>query len=74
MGGRNFAFVTKSLPNGGAWQDMFSISGVWMPVISELLAQGGVSGSITRNQAMSIMLLKQEELVVQLLTHLCIIK
>ena len=53
MGGRNFAFVTKSLPNGGAWQDMFSISGVWMPVISELLAQGGVSGSITRNQAMS---------------------
>ena len=53
MGGRNFAFVTKTLPNGGAWQDMFSISGVWMPVISELLAQGGVSGSITRNQAMS---------------------
>ena len=53
MGGRKFAFVSKSLPNGGAWQDMFSIAGVWTPVISELLAQGGVFGYITRNQAMS---------------------
>ena len=53
MGGRNFAFVSKALPNSGAWQDMFSIAGVWTPVISELLAQGGVFGSITGNQAMS---------------------
>ena len=53
MGGRSFAFVSKSLPNSGAWQDMFSIAGVWTPVISELLAQGGVFGVITANQAMS---------------------
>ena len=51
--GRKFAYVTKALTTAGGWTDMFSITGVWIPVISEVFAQCAVDGSITRNEALS---------------------
>ena len=51
--GRKFAYVTKALTTAGGWTDMFSIAGLWIPVISEVFAQCAVSGSITRNEALS---------------------
>jgi len=51
--GRKFAYVTKALTTAGGWTDMFSITGLWIPVISEVFAQCAVSGSITRNEALS---------------------
>jgi hypothetical protein len=53
VGGRKFAYVTKALTTAGGWTDMFSITGVWIPVISEVFAQCAVSGSITKNEALS---------------------
>ena len=53
VGGRKFAKVDKSLTTAGGWTDMFSISGLWAPVISELFAQCYVSGSITKSEALS---------------------
>ena len=53
VGGRKFAYVAKALTTAGGWTDMFSITGVWIPVISEVFAQCAVDGSITKNEALS---------------------
>jgi len=51
--GRKFAYVTKALTTAGGWTDMFSISGVFIGVISEVFAQCNLYGSITRSEALS---------------------
>ncbi len=51
--GRKFAYVTKALTTAGGWTDMFSISGVFIGVISEVFAQCNVYGSITKSEALS---------------------
>jgi hypothetical protein len=53
VGGRKFAYVTKDLTVAGSWTDMFSISGTFIPVISEVFGQCSASGSITKMEALS---------------------
>ena len=49
LAGRKFAYVTKALTVAGSWTDMFSLSGVFIGVISEVFGQCNVYGSITKS-------------------------
>ncbi len=53
LAGRKFAYVTKALTVSGSWTDMFSLSGVFIGVISEVFGQCNVYGSITKSEALS---------------------
>jgi hypothetical protein len=53
LAGRKFAYVSKALTVAGGWTDMFTITGLWVPVISEVFAQCALYGSTTVNEALS---------------------
>jgi len=53
LAGRKFAYVSKALTVAGSWTDMFSLSGVFIGVISEVFGQCNLYGSITRCEALS---------------------
>jgi hypothetical protein len=53
LAGRKFAYVSKALTVAGGWTDMFSLSGVFIGVISEVFGQCNLYGSITRCEALS---------------------
>ena len=53
LAGRKFAYVSKALTVAGGWTDMFSLSGVFIGVISEVFGQCNEYGSITRCEALS---------------------
>ena len=53
LAGRKFAYVSKALTVAGSWTDMFSLSGVFIGVISEVFGQCNVYGSITKSEALS---------------------
>ena len=53
LAGRKFAYVSKALTVAGSWTDMFSLSGVFIGVISEVFGQCNSYGSITKSEALS---------------------